>query len=106
MMNKSVPKTSVKAPLFKVRRLVLALVFLFVAQGVWGATYYWTGAVYEPGIAYTLNGEQALGLARARHGTTGGDFSRGASQQKILIGIKNKIFVLKNICFRNNFIWN
>ena len=54
--------------------------------------YYWTGAVYEPGIAYTLNGEQALGLARARHGTTGGDFSRGASQQKILIGIKNKIF--------------
>jgi len=53
--------------------------------------YYWTGAVYEPGVTYTLNGEQALGLARARHGTTGGDFSRGASQQKILIGIKNKI---------------
>lgn len=54
--------------------------------------YYWTGAVYEPGVKYTLNGEQALGLARARHGTTGGDFSRGASQQKILVGIKNKIF--------------
>lgn len=53
--------------------------------------YYWTGAVYEPGVTYTLNGEQALALARARHGTTGGDFSRGASQQKILIGIKNKI---------------
>ena len=54
--------------------------------------YYWTGAVFEPGVAYTINGEQALGLARARHGTTGGDFSRGASQQKILIGIKDKIF--------------
>ena len=42
-MNKSVLKTSVKAPLFKVRRLVLALVFLFAAQGVWGETYIWTG---------------------------------------------------------------
>ena len=54
--------------------------------------YYWTGAVFEPGVEYTIDGEQALGLARARHGTTGGDFSRGASQQKILIGIKDKIF--------------
>ncbi len=53
--------------------------------------YNWTGAVYEAGVTYTLNGEEALGLARARHGTTGGDFSRGASQQKILIGIKNKL---------------
>ena len=53
---------------------------------------WWTGAVYEAGVTYTLNGEEALGLARARHGTAGGDFSRGASQQKILIGIKNKIF--------------
>lgn len=54
--------------------------------------YYWTGAVYKAGVPYTLNGEQALGLSRARHGTVGGDFSRGASQQKILIGIKNKVF--------------
>ncbi len=54
--------------------------------------YYWTGAVFEAGKEYTINGEQALGLARARHGTSGGDFSRGTSQQKILIGIKNKIF--------------
>ncbi len=54
--------------------------------------YNWTGAVFEPGVEYTIDGAQALGLARARHGTTGGDFSRGASQQKILIGIKNKIF--------------
>ncbi len=54
--------------------------------------YYYTGAVFEPGVEYTINGEQALGLARARHGTSSGDFSRGASQQKILIGIKDKIF--------------
>lgn len=53
--------------------------------------YGWTGAVFEPGVDYTIDGEQALGLARARHGTTGGDFTRGASQQKILIGIKNKL---------------
>lgn len=53
--------------------------------------YYYTGAVFEPGVPYTINGDQALGLARARHGTTSGDFSRGASQQKILIGIKNKL---------------
>ena len=53
---------------------------------------WWTGAVYEAGVEYTLNGEEALGLARARHGTSGGDFSRGASQQKILIGIKDAVF--------------
>ena len=53
--------------------------------------YYYTGAVYEAGVEYTINGIQAVALSRARHGTTSGDFSRGASQQKILIGIKNKI---------------
>ena len=53
--------------------------------------YGWTNAVFEAGTPYTINGTQALGLARARHGTTSGDFSRGASQQKILIGIKEKI---------------
>ncbi len=53
--------------------------------------YYYTEAVFEAGVTYTINGEEALGLARARHGTTSGDFSRGASQQKILIGIKEKI---------------
>ena len=53
--------------------------------------YGWTGAVFEAGTEYTIDGEQALGLARARHGTSGGDFSRGASQQKILVGIKDKI---------------
>ena len=56
------------------------------------ADYGWTEAVFEAGKEYTINGEQALGLARARHGTMGGDFTRGASQQKILIGIKNKVF--------------
>lgn len=53
--------------------------------------YSWTGAVFKAGIEYTIDGEQALGLARARHGTANGDFTRGASQQKILIGVKNRI---------------
>ena len=54
--------------------------------------YYYTEAVFEAGVEYEIDGAQALGLARARHGTASGDFSRGASQQKILIGIKNKVF--------------
>ena len=53
---------------------------------------YYTGAVFEANTPYTIDGAQALGLARARHGTASGDFSRGASQQKILIGIKDKVF--------------
>jgi len=53
--------------------------------------YYWTGAVYQAGVPYTISGIDAVALARARHGTIGGDFSRGASQQKILVGIKDKI---------------
>lgn len=56
------------------------------------ADYGWTNAIFEAGKEYTIDGEQALGLARARHGTASGDFTRGASQQKILIGIKDKIF--------------
>ena len=52
----------------------------------------WTDAVYTAGVEYFLNGEEALGLARARHGTVGGDFTRGTSQQKILIGIKDRVF--------------
>ena len=56
------------------------------------ADYGWTNAVFEAGKEYTIDGEQALGLARARHGTASGDFTRGASQQKILIGIKDKVF--------------
>ena len=53
--------------------------------------YYYTGSVYEAGTEYAINGIQAVALSRARHGTTSGDFSRGASQQKILIGIKDKV---------------
>lgn len=55
------------------------------------ADYYYTKAVYDAGVEYTLNGAEALGLARARHGTTGGDFSRGNSQQKILMAIIDKV---------------
>ena len=52
----------------------------------------YTGAVFQAGVPYTIDGEQALGLARARHGTASGDFTRGASQQKILIAIKDRVF--------------
>ena len=48
--------------------------------------------IFDAGVEYHLNGEEALRLARTRYGTAHGDFSRSASQQKILIGIKNKIF--------------
>ena len=53
--------------------------------------YQYTEAVFEAGKPYEINGAQAVGLARARHGTAGGDFSRGQSQQKIIVGIKNKL---------------
>ncbi len=46
---------------------------------------------FEAGETYTLNGEESLWLARIRHGTAHGDFTRSASQQKIIIGIKDKI---------------
>ncbi len=52
---------------------------------------WYTGAIYQAGVPYTLDGYAALALSRARHGTAYGDFSRAASQQKILIGIKNKV---------------
>lgn len=51
----------------------------------------WTKTYIRAGVPTALDGEGALGLARARHGTENGDFSRGASQQKILFAIKNKI---------------
>lgn len=53
--------------------------------------YYYTGAVVRAGEPVTVNGEQALGLARARHGTNGGDFTRGNTQQKIVEGIVQKV---------------
>lgn len=51
----------------------------------------WTKTYITANQPVQLDGERALGLARARHGTTSGDFSRGNSQQKILIGIKDKL---------------
>lgn len=51
----------------------------------------WTGTFIKAGEPVDLNGEQALGLARARHGTEMGDFTRGNSQQKILKAIQDKI---------------
>lgn len=51
----------------------------------------WTNAVVKAGVPTTVNGEQALGLARARHGTSGGDFTRGNTQQKIVEAIIQKI---------------
>ena len=53
--------------------------------------YNYTEAVFKAGVPYDIDGAQAVGLARARHGTAGGDFSRGNSQQKIIVGIKNKL---------------
>lgn len=50
-----------------------------------------TETYIKAGVPTTLNGPEALGLARARHGTANGDFTRGASQQKILVAIKDKI---------------
>lgn len=55
-----------------------------------------TGIVMKAGVPKTLNGEQALALARARHGISGGDYGRGYSQQKILIAIKDRIYT-KNL---------
>lgn len=52
---------------------------------------YYTGAVARAGEPITVNGEQALGLARARHGTAGGDFTRGNTQQKIVEAIVEKV---------------
>lgn len=51
----------------------------------------WTKTYIKAGVPTTLDGEQALGLARARHGTTGGDFTRGNSQQKIIVALVNKV---------------
>lgn len=53
--------------------------------------YGYTNANYEAGVEYHLSGIEAVALARARHGTENGDFSRGDFQQKILIGIKDQI---------------
>lgn len=51
----------------------------------------YTGINIKAGEPTHLTGIQAVALARARHGTAGGDFSRGNSQQKIVQGIIQKI---------------
>ena len=51
----------------------------------------WTNTFINAGVPTTINGDQAVGLARARHGTASGDFTRGASQQKILLAIRDKM---------------
>lgn len=51
----------------------------------------YTGAMIQAGVPVTLNGDAAAGLARARHGTIGGDFTRGNTQQKIVIAIVQKV---------------
>lgn len=53
--------------------------------------YYYTTMVVPAGVPTHLTGVQAVALARARHGTAGGDFSRGHTQQKILEGIIQKV---------------
>lgn len=50
----------------------------------------YTGAMIQAGVPVALNGDAAAGLARARHGTIGGDFTRGNTQQKIVIAIVQK----------------
>ncbi len=51
----------------------------------------WTETYIKAGEPKELDGDRALALARARHGTEAGDFSRGNSQQKILVAIQEKI---------------
>lgn len=53
--------------------------------------YNYTGTVIKAGEPTHLDGIQAVALARARHGTVGGDFSRGNNQQKIVEGIVQKV---------------
>ncbi len=51
----------------------------------------WTGIYIKAGEPTQLNGWNAVALARARHGTEMGDFSRANSQQKILAGLQDKL---------------
>ena len=51
----------------------------------------YTGVSATAGVPIALNGEQALAFARARHGTQGGDFTRGNTQQKIVMAIVQKV---------------
>lgn len=55
------------------------------------ADYWNTDVVMQAGVPAQVDGETALGIARARYGTQGGDFTRGNSQQKIVEGIVQKM---------------
>jgi len=55
------------------------------------ADYWNTGIVMQAGVPTQVDGETALGIARARYGTQGGDFTRGSSQQKIIEAIVQKM---------------
>lgn len=53
--------------------------------------YGYTTMVIKAGVPTRLDGQGAVGLSRARHGTQGGDFTRGNSQQKIVEGIVQEL---------------
>lgn len=71
-----------------------------IVDGIGGITVTLDNDVDDPdyteisiraGVPTQLDGIHAVGLARARHGTIGGDFSRSENQQKILSAIQAKI---------------
>ena len=61
-MTQKVSKSSINLSHFKLRRLVLALVFLFAAHGVWGqTTYTWTGLALDGKWSSTDNWDDGSG---------------------------------------------
>jgi len=49
---------------------------------------------FEPGLVH-MEGGDALEFVRSRHGSAGGDFSRGKRQHELLLAIRDKLFDLK-----------
>jgi hypothetical protein len=49
---------------------------------------------YLPAGTSHLDGGHALAYARSRYGSTRGDFDRGEQQQKVIVGIKDKVLSL------------
>lgn len=62
-----------------------------VTYGDAGVPY---GSLKLPAGASHLNGAYALAYARSRHGDERGDFGRGEHQQKVILGIKDKVLSL------------
>jgi LCP family protein required for cell wall assembly len=52
------------------------------------------GQLTLPAGTSHLNGPMALAYARSRHGDPRGDFGRGEHQQKVILGIKDKVLSL------------